>query len=306
MIDLEERLRAYASTVLEQATPVTAAEVRGSMPTARPMMTRVLAVAVVLLALAGVGAAITANPGDDKGPTHVTAGPSTFPLTLDGHRDWNVAVLNGEVAATDEEMQARYSEDFVKAVSPEKFRSASEPLIALAPWRIISEVERRGEEVLAVQLASATGEQARLTIHRDSTGQVDGSTILAAVPCAEAVATDTKINEPLNDTLGWVTELLGTTSTPSDDELRQRFAPSFLASVPPERLRLGLPQLRDLGPYTLRSFEGPPSTFSLTARVGIRTGEEARLTLAIEPDAPHRITGFSVFTQQPCRITANS
>lgn len=302
MIDLEDRLRAHAASALELAPPVTADEVRGRAP--RPMTTRLLAIAAVLLSLAGVGAAVTVD--DDEDATRVTTGPSTFPLTLDGHRDWYVAVLNGQEAPTNEEIEARYSESFVQAVSPEKFRSTSEPLIAMAPWRIISEVERRGEEVLAVQLASRSGEQARLTIHRDPTGQVDASTILAAVPCADPVPIDTEIDGPLRDRFGWITELLGTTSTPSDDELRRRFAPSFLSAVPPERLRVGLPVLRDLGPYTLRSFEGPPSAHSLTARVGVRTGEEARLSLAIEPEPPHRITGFSVFTQPPCRMSTNS
>ena len=303
MSDLEERLRTYAAAAIEEASPVTAEEVRGMTRPARPMMTRLLAIAVVLLALAGVSAAVVLNDDD---ATRVTSGPPSFPLTLDGHRDWNVAVLNGEVAATDEQFRARYSEDFVDAVSAEEFRSTSEPLIALGAWRVISEVERRGEELLAVQLASASGEQARLTIHRDRSGKVDGSTILIAVPCADPVATDGTINGPLNERFGWITELLGATSTPSDEELRERFAPSFLSAVPPDRLRAGLPQLRDLGPYTLRSFEGPPSAYSLSARLGVRTGEEARLTLAIEPDPPHRITGFSVFTQPPCRITGNS
>lgn len=205
-----------------------------------------------------------------------------------------------------DQLRARFSDDFVKGVPPKEFRSTSKSLTAMAPWRIISEVERRGEEVLAVQLASATGEQARLTIHRDSTGQVDGSTILIAVPCADPVALGTKIDEPLNDSLDWITELLRTTSTPSEDDLRQRFSPTFLSAVPPERLRGGLPQLRDLGPYTLRSFEGSPTAFSLTARFGVRTGEEARLTLVVEPAPPHRITGFSVFTQAPCRVSTNT
>lgn len=304
MNDLEERLRTHATSVLLQVAPVTADEARGISTKARPSRARLLALAAELLALAGIGTVLTFDA--DRKRTHVTTAPSTFPMTLVGHRDWNVAVLNGEVRATDEELEARYSEDFVKAVSPAKFRSTSEQLIAMAPWRIISEVERRGEEVLAVQLASRGGEQVRLTLHRNSTGEVDGSTILAAVPCADPVATDVVLDGPLNDTLGWITELLETTMTPSDDELGQRFSPSFLSSVPPERFRALLPQLRNLGPYSLRSFEGPPSAFGLTARVGLRTGEEARLSLSIEPDQPHRVLAFSVLTQPPCRITANS
>lgn len=301
MIDLEERLRSYAEAVLAETSPVTAEEVRRTSRHTGPMIVRALALAVVVLVLVGITAAVTAD--HDEGATNVAAGPSTFPLTLDGHRDWNLAVLNGEISVSNEELKARYTDEFVAAVSPERFRSTSEQLIAMAPWRILAEVERRGEDVLAVQLGSETGEQARLTIHRSPSGEADGTTILLALPCADPVAGDTQLDEALAESLRWVTELLESRSAPTEDELRQRFAPSFLSAVPPERLRAGLPQLRALGPYRLRSFEGPPSAYGLTARVGVRTGEEARLSLSVEPHPPHRITGFSVFTQPPCRIS---
>ena len=303
MIELEERLRTYAASVLAEAPPVTVEEVRRGRPQARSVLRRGLAVAAVVLALVGVGAAVTID--DEEETTRVTTNPQTFPLTLDGHRDWTIAVLNGDIEPSDEAMEARYTDDFLAAISPKEFRAVSAQLTPMAPWEALTEVERRDEEVLAVQLASASGEQVRLTLHRTPSGKLDGSTVLAAAPCADPVPADTKLDGPLGDAHAWVTELLASSSSPTDEELRQRFAPSFLAEVTPDRLRAGLPQLRALGPYTLRSFEGPPLPFSLTARVGLRSGEEARLALAVETDPPHRITGFSVFTQAPCRLTPN-
>jgi hypothetical protein len=309
MTDLETRLQRHAESWLAAAPPVTIDEVKrragdepdlgrtGGPPAA---VVRWLGLAAVLLVLVGLVAVTTVGGKDEIVRAGDVAGG---PLSLDGHRDWVLGVLNGEIEATDGALAARYSDGFRDAVPPATFRKTHEPLLAVAPWRVVQEIERRGDDVLGVQIQAADGTQARLTLHRQADGRLDASTILRAVDCAPLVDKGTPLDAVLATQLDWVMELLAGDDTPSADELERHFAPSFLQAVPVQRLRELLPQVRDLRPFTLRHYEGQPGPRTLTARLGVRSGEEARLTLTIEPDAPHRITGFAVFTQQPCRIS---
>lgn len=257
----------------------------------------VLAVVSVVLAGTGVVAAVVVG-GDDG--ERLDAGGSS----LDRLRDWQVAVLNGDVEATDDAIRDRYSASFLAAVPPSSIRDGAATLGPLGPWRAGQEIERRGDEVLAVQLLGGGGEEARLTIFRGGGGRIEGSTILRATPCAAAVDPEAPIATPLADRLEDALGLFRERPDPSDEELAGLFAPSFLAELPPTRLRAALDQIRAIGPFRVRSFEGEPLQTSLVARLGVRTGEEARLTLGIEPDAPHRITTLTLLTQQPCRTSS--
>jgi hypothetical protein len=64
----------------------------------------------------------------------------------------------------------------------------------------------------------------------------------------------------------------------------------------------GLADIRKLAPFTVRGYEGTPAARTLQARLGIRTGEEARLSLALDAADPPRITALALFTQAPCRL----
>jgi hypothetical protein len=230
----------------------------------------------------------------------VDAGPNPS-LTLDGQRDFQLDVLNGH-EPTDAELQAHYTDTFLAAISPDTFRSTRQTLIQHAPWRVMQEIERRDDTVLAVQLQAADGTQTRLTMHRTPEGKLDASTILMAQPCAASVDRDTRLDPALQPQLDWAMAVIGSKGDPPDAELQQHLAPTFLEAVPLPKFREALGQLRALGPFTLRSYEGQPESRELIARVGLRTGEEARLSLSIEPGQPHRITGFLVLTQLPCRL----
>lgn len=257
----------------------------------------VLLVMSIVLAGAGVVAAVVV--GGDAGEPSDPGGSS-----LDRLRDWQVAVLNGDVEASDEAIGERYSASFLAAVPASSFRDGAEALRPMGPWRLGHEIERRGDDVLAVQLVGAGGEEARLTILRGAGGRIEGSTILRATPCAVAVDPEAPIAAPLADRLEQALAFFREGNDPSDEELAERFAPSFLAELPPAGLRAALEQVRALGPFRVRSYEGEPLPASLVARLGVRTGEEARLTLGVEPDAPHRITTLTVFTEQPCRTSS--
>jgi hypothetical protein len=190
----------------------------------------------------------------------------------------------------------------VEAVSPAAFRRTAKQVQDRGPWRVHSEVERRGQEALAVQLVSENGEQSRLTLHRTDDGRLDGATALLAQPCAPAPPPETALAPPLAAQLDWIKQKpLASADGLSDDEIAGHFAPSFLSAVPRDKIRADLAKISTLGPYTFRHYEGPATPVSLVLRVGVRTAEEARLSLAVEPQAPHRITTFSVLTQPPCQ-----
>jgi hypothetical protein len=300
MNDIEDRIKRYAVATIEATDPVTADEARtraGRRSWRSPWMAYIaLAAAIAVVA----GSAGLIMRGDSDGQEVASAGRE-FPMTLDGQRDWMVAVVNGDIEATDEELKDRFSEEFLSSVPPETLRQTFESVIELAPWTVLSEVERR-ENVLAVQLQGAGARQARLTMMTGSAGRVEASTILMAEPCAEAVPADAPLEPALAGQLEWTKALLASTGEPSDQELVEHLAPSFLSAVPVAEFRVALEQVRALGPFTYRHHEGPPLESSLTMRVGIRTGEEARLTLATETRPPHQVTGFVVRTQQPCRL----
>ena len=298
MNELEERLRRYADAVTGDDTAVSAEEAcQRAGHRSRPLATW-LAVAAVLAVLIGVGATLLTENGDD---TEAVVTGNEFPLTLDGHRDWQLALVNGDVGATEDEVRGRYSDEFLAAVPPSQVLRTREAVASLGPWGVLREIERR-DDVLAVQLRGRDDEQARLTLMVGDDGKLVASTILRAEPCADAVPADTELAAPLAAQLDWVKHLLASTSQPSETELRDHFAPTFLSAVPVDQFIAALGQVRALGPYTYRHHEGAPLSSSLTMRVGLRTGEEARLTLAVEPQPPHRITGFAVKTQQPCRL----
>lgn len=308
MVDLEERIRRHVDAQLLLVDPVTADEARSRAhgPRASTMWegpTRWFAVAALVLAVTGIVAALAVRDRSQDSPRASVVDAGQDPdLTLDGLRDYQLQLLNGR-EPTDAELQARYTGTFLAAISPDKFRSTQRSLEERGHWRIAGEVERRDDTVLAVQLIAADGTQARLTMHRAASGKLDASTILLAQACAPAVTIDSTLEPALRSHLDWAMALLASEKDPSDAELRDHLAPSFLEMVPLGEFRSGLGQLRALGPYSLRSYEGAPNRIQLAARVGLRTGEEARLSLSIEPREPHRITGFSIFTQAPCTVS---
>ncbi|HUQ39762.1 MAG TPA: Cpe/LpqF family protein [Acidimicrobiales bacterium] len=252
-----------------------------------------------MLLVVGLAAVVTRPDGD----TRVTTEGAGFPLTLDGHRDWQVALMNGEIQLSGEEFIKRFAPNFVVEVPFSTFIRTAKELQSKAPWRVLAEVERRGDEVLAVQLVAADGTQARFTIHLYELGKVDSSTILIARPCAgELAVAGTALPPSIAGQWEWARDILTTNRAVTDEEVRDHLSPSFIRQMGPEEFRMQVAQLRRIGPFTVRSFEGRPSPVLLRARVGVSTGEEARLELAVELPAPHRVVGLTVLTQTPCEM----
>lgn len=301
MPSVEDRLRAYAERTVDSVAAVTADEVRGRRGRGTGPVVWVALAAAVLLVI-GIAATV-ARPGGD---TKLAAdGARDYPLTLDGHLDWQLALVNREIRPSDEEYARRFTPDFVAAVPLEEFLTGVKQLRAQAPWRVLTEVERRGDSVLAVQIQAADGTQARLTFRRGAAGRVDASTILIAEACAAALPIGTTPVPPaIAGQWAWVRDLVMSDRPVTEAELRDHLAPSFLAAVPPDEFRRQTTILGQLGPLTERAFEGQPSAMILKEGLGTGTGEEARLELAVELPAPHRIVGMTVRTERPCEIEA--
>jgi hypothetical protein len=296
--DVEDLVRRYADAAIAAAPPVTLDEVLSRSGHGRSPLRWVAVAAAVLLVL-GLAAAVLRQ---DEGTNVAARSAADFPLSLDGHRDWVVAVLNRQVEVSESEYQRRYADVFVGAIPLDRFRETNAQVAARGPWSVLREVERRDETVLAVQLGSSSGEQMRLTLHRAADGRLDASTVLNTVPCAAPVAAEADLSPALRVQLDWLDALFGSDRTPSSQEVAEHLAPGFLRQIGGEGAFVGLlPQVRRVAPLTRRAFEGPPRELGLTARLGVNTGEEARLTLEIETAAPHRISSFGILTTQPCR-----
>ena len=76
-------------------------------------------------------------------------------------------------------------------------------------------------------------------------------------------------------------------------EPTELFAPSFLAAVPPERMRLIVQQLlSQLGPVTSTGVTERTSEFAGKWRFTHEKGYATPVTISIEPAAPHRVVGL--------------
>ena len=105
---------------------------------------------------------------------------------------------------------------------------------------------------------------------------------------------------PVGEALAWVLTLLndGAASLTSD-EITARFAPAFLAAVPPE-LIVGLPrQFSADAPYAFHGFTRPPTATQGNALLSGRSGTPLVVPLAVEAAPPHRITGTNFVPVPP-------
>src|SRR4051794_5605737 len=217
MDDLEERLRRYADANVAATTPVTADEAR-ARASRRPPRSRLWMVAAAAAVIGLVAAGVALNRG---GTVKQVTANGDYPLTLDGQTQWQLAVINSAIHPSDAEYRSRYSPRFVAAVPVSKFRSSVDTVARRGPWRVLTEIERRDDRVLAVQLAAPNGEQARLTLYRTTDGRFDGSTILFATPCAPAVDAATPLSAELGDQLAWIRGVLASSARVSDAELEE-------------------------------------------------------------------------------------
>lgn len=298
--ELEIQVRQYAELLVDSVPPVTAEEAQERAERRRwRSPTRWLALAAAVAMVAGLAAVVTIG-GDGEEETSVAAGD--YPLTLDGHRDWFLDVLNGR-DPSDTELEGRLAGSFLAAVPPEQFRRINDSVQSRAPWRVLREVERRDEQTLAIQLVNEDGDQLRLSFAVGGEGKVFHAVVLSAVPCGEVIpAGEAELAPPLAERLDWALVAVNGGGDFSDEELASVLAPSFIDGMPPPQFRAVLERIREIGPLTQRHYEDRPTETALFLRVGVHTGEEARLTLNIERDSPHRIIGFAVLTQQPCRL----
>jgi D-alanyl-D-alanine carboxypeptidase len=105
---------------------------------------------------------------------------------------------------------------------------------------------------------------------------------------------------PVGEALAWVLTLLndgGASLTP--EEMIARFAPAFMEAVPPE-IMVGLTQqMATDAPFTLQGFTRPPTANQINALLIGRSGTPLVVPVAVEPEAPHRITGMNFVPVPP-------
>jgi beta-lactamase class A len=92
--------------------------------------------------------------------------------------------------------------------------------------------------------------------------------------------------------LEWVVGVLNSPSAPSTPALRVHFAPGFLKAIPPQQLVAALYPAWSERPVTVRVFR---SAQPLTASATLATrGLLLQMSVAIEPNRPHRIIGLNL------------
>ncbi len=107
-------------------------------------------------------------------------------------------------------------------------------------------------------------------------------------PIAESA--DTRFLTALDS---FLTFLNGGVESMTPEDLEDVVAPSFLAGVPPEFVLAVLQQVAADAPYELEGFSRPPTAYQANAIVRGRSDVEIAIPVAVEPEAPHRITGMT-------------
>ena len=99
---------------------------------------------------------------------------------------------------------------------------------------------------------------------------------------------------PVGEPLAWVLGVLNggaAALTPAD--VAARFAPAFLAAIPPEQVVGYTQQFAALGPFAFRGFTRPPTATQANALLTGAGGAPFVVPVAVEAAPPHRITGLN-------------
>jgi pimeloyl-ACP methyl ester carboxylesterase len=100
-------------------------------------------------------------------------------------------------------------------------------------------------------------------------------------------------DDPLDRQLAWaIAQINGDAATLTEADVTGRITPQFLASYAPEQIIGFLQGFMGGGPYTLQGFTRPPTTTQATALVTGSSGDPFVVEVAVEAQAPHRITGI--------------
>jgi uncharacterized membrane protein len=110
-------------------------------------------------------------------------------------------------------------------------------------------------------------------------------------PSSRAQAGEILPGTPLGLQITWIlAQINGGAATVTASDVTQHFAPALLAGLPVPQAIEALKELAKKGPLTFRGFPDLPTATSAIAEVSAPTGKLYRLSVAIEPAAPSRIT----------------
>jgi serine-type D-Ala-D-Ala carboxypeptidase/endopeptidase len=85
----------------------------------------------------------------------------------------------------------------------------------------------------------------------------------------------------------------------SEEEITERYAPSFLRQIPPDRVQGFMEQVSTLGEHEVESVEGTEEAVQALVTFGAVT---LQLQVRVESDEPHRITGLRLAPPQPSLV----
>jgi pimeloyl-ACP methyl ester carboxylesterase len=119
--------------------------------------------------------------------------------------------------------------------------------------------------------------------------------IVVAQDARLATATAEPPDTPVGEALAWVLTVLNDgAASLTPDQMTARFAPTFLAAIPPEIIVGLVQQVSADAPFTFEGFTRPPTTNQVNALLIGHSGTPLVMPLSVEPAAPHRITGVNL------------
>ena len=284
--ELRAELRAAA---LQQPPPTPPDRILSTVKArAWTQVTRVLAVAAAVLVVTSVAA--LATQGSER-TVHVTAGQGC--RSNDGDVPHRVVdeLARGDFAA----VFARFDAPMANAVSERHLEStwknASAQLgncVAVVPG------PRFDKGPYTVADLEVRFQQGALLIRTATRG--DRISGLLVLPTGEAQIP----SDPAGQQLRWVLQILNGSAPPTDTDITSHFGPDFLKVVASEKLRATLAQLQSDAPWRLVCVTATASGNELKAGI-VGVLSEVSVTLAVEPNAPSRMTGL-IFqtTTKPC------
>lgn len=123
---------------------------------------------------------------------------------------------------------------------------------------------------------------------------IGGPSSIAAEPARVATPIAGTADAPVLTVLdSFLAMLNGGPESLTLEDFESRLAPAFLEGIPTELVLGAIQQVAADAPYELEGFSRPPTAYQANAVVRGGSGVPIVFPIAVEPEAPHRITGMT-------------
>lgn len=137
--------------------------------------------------------------------------------------------------------------------------------------------------VLLVGAIAAAGCGSSTTERTRSVARTTERTSAAGIPAT-----------PAGRQLRWFVERLNSRKAPPTTEISAHFTPAFLKAVPPAKLVSSLEPIATEGPFRYGQSQPGSTSDRLAARFDGASGMSILISIAVTPEAPHRISGLLI------------